>query len=258
MQPPNPPNPPQDDPQQQPQGAAPCPACLAAKQAGASWCPGCGRCLAEPALEEARPTMPTPQPGEPGEPPQPLAKPPEATPPPPTAPADPAPLRPADTAPPAPAVPADQTPPPGTQGPPEQAQPEASSSQMCVCGVALSPDAKFCSSCGTEVPQASAAATPPYVLRCETRSGQCYSVPLNGTECLIGKLPECDLAVPEDGYLSRRHARLTWKDGQWVLEDLGSANGTYVKVSAPVPLEPGAEILVGTTLVCLEKENQVS
>jgi len=249
MQSHSPPNPPQDDSQQPPQGAAPCPACQAATQAGAKFCPECGRHLVEPPPPPPAAPAPAPNPEEPAEPVHPPAQasptaPGEAAPPP--QPAEPQP--PADQAPP---------PPPGTQVPPQQAAPQQPAGRTCTCGAALSPDARFCQSCGEDVPQASAA-TPTYALTCETRSGQRYTVPLTGTECLIGKLPECDLAVPEDSYLSRRHARLTWTDGQWALEDLGSANGTYVKVSEATPVNAGDEILVGTTLVRLEKAGQTS
>jgi len=249
MQPPTPQNPPQDDPQQQPQGAAPCPACLPATQAGAKFCPECGRRLVEPPLPPPAAPVPAPSPEEPAEPVHP--------------PAPAAPTAPGEAAPPPqpvePQPPADQAPPPppGTQVPPQQAPPQPPAGRTCACGAALSPDARFCQSCGTEVPQGPAE-QPGYVLTCETRSGQGYTVPLSGTECLLGKLPECDLAVPEDGYLSRRHARLTWQDGQWVLEDLGSANGTYRKVSEATPVDAGDEILVGTTRVRLEKAGQGS
>jgi len=42
-------------------------------------------------------------------------------------------------------------------------------------------------------------------------------------------------ALPESSYLSRRHAEL-WKtgSGQWLIKDLGSQNGTFVR-SAPGP-----------------------
>lgn len=56
--------------------------------------------------------------------------------------------------------------------------------------------------------------------------------PLTGTTLelgrspvLIGRAPECTLVLADD-YASSRHARLVPQDGQWVLEDLGSTNGT--------------------------------
>ncbi|BAZ32107.1 adenylate cyclase [Cylindrospermum sp. NIES-4074] len=44
----------------------------------------------------------------------------------------------------------------------------------------------------------------------------------------IGRLPECDLYLPFGG-VSRNHARLVkTADGEWIIEDLGSKNGTQV------------------------------
>jgi len=44
---------------------------------------------------------------------------------------------------------------------------------------------------------------------------------------VIGRSPQSDLAVP-DMTVSWRHAELRWADGEWLLTDLGSTNGTRV------------------------------
>jgi hypothetical protein len=44
-------------------------------------------------------------------------------------------------------------------------------------------------------------------------------------ELVIGRHPSCDLIVT-DTTVSRRHARLTFRDGGWVVQDLDSTNGT--------------------------------
>lgn len=44
-------------------------------------------------------------------------------------------------------------------------------------------------------------------------------------EMLIGRHPSCDVIVPADT-VSRRHARLTFRDGGWIVQDLESTNGT--------------------------------
>ncbi len=52
------------------------------------------------------------------------------------------------------------------------------------------------------------------------------------------------------GQLSRRHAKIGWRDGTALLEDLGSTNGTYLngwRLEAPQPLSSGDSIRVGTT-----------
>lgn len=45
--------------------------------------------------------------------------------------------------------------------------------------------------------------------------------------CLLGRSPACQIYIG-DLTVSRQHARVTASSGQWVVEDLGSGNGTYV------------------------------
>lgn len=40
---------------------------------------------------------------------------------------------------------------------------------------------------------------------------------------------DIDLAnLPEGAYVSRKHAKITFEDGAWMIQDLGSSNGTFV------------------------------
>lgn len=66
-------------------------------------------------------------------------------------------------------------------------------------------------------------------------------------ELSIGRQEGNDLLLTEGG-VSRRHARVYVEGGQVMLEDLGSANGTYVdgeRIEAPTPLTPRASVLLG-------------
>jgi hypothetical protein len=72
---------------------------------------------------------------------------------------------------------------------------------------------------------------------------------------LIGRAPECTLVL-EDDYASNRHARLTFHQGTWLVEDLGSTNGTYLgrtRVQSPTPVEPGVPVRVGRTVLELRR-----
>jgi hypothetical protein len=46
-------------------------------------------------------------------------------------------------------------------------------------------------------------------------------------ELLLGRHPGCDVVLSDPG-VSRRHARLFFRDGAWVVQDLDSTNGTIV------------------------------
>lgn len=71
---------------------------------------------------------------------------------------------------------------------------------------------------------------------------------------VVGRAADADLVLV-DGEVSRHHAKLTpAADGSAVVEDLGSANGTFVNHSellGPARLDPGDELLIGVTLLQL-------
>ena len=67
---------------------------------------------------------------------------------------------------------------------------------------------------------------------------------------IIGRLPESDVSVNDPG-VSRRHAEIRRQDGNFLLVDLGSTNGTRVN-EAPIGervLEEGDRITVGRTVL---------
>jgi hypothetical protein len=66
----------------------------------------------------------------------------------------------------------------------------------------------------------------------------------------LGRLPESDVVVEDPG-ASRQHARISNADGQYVLVDLGSTNGTLVN-DEPVAeraLDDGDRITIGETVL---------
>ena len=71
-----------------------------------------------------------------------------------------------------------------------------------------------------------------------------------GVALTIGRSPECDLSL-QDTYLSSRHARVSFDNGDLAIEDLGSTNGTYVNqelVKGRLQLERGDIVQVGGIL----------
>ena len=85
---------------------------------------------------------------------------------------------------------------------------------------------------------------------------------LSGTTVRLGTAPvslgrsQDSTIVLDDDYVSGRHARFFPQDGHWLVEDLGSTNGTYLdrtKVTAPTPVKIGVPVRIGKTVVELRK-----
>ena len=71
-----------------------------------------------------------------------------------------------------------------------------------------------------------------------------------------GIFPDVDLDADDpEAKVSRRHARITLREGRYFLEDLGSTNGTFVNRGKRLlpghlqPLQDGDEIIVGKTFL---------
>lgn len=77
---------------------------------------------------------------------------------------------------------------------------------------------------------------------------------------VVGRQDDADVVLA-DGQVSRHHARVSpATDGSAVVEDLGSANGTFVngnELHGPARLDPGDELLIGVTLMEIRSQQQV-
>lgn len=80
-------------------------------------------------------------------------------------------------------------------------------------------------------------------------------IPLGTAPVLIGRVPEATLVL-DDEYCSNRHARLVLGETGWVLEDLGSTNGTWIRntrLTSPIPVDAGSTFRIGRTSFELRK-----
>ena len=74
---------------------------------------------------------------------------------------------------------------------------------------------------------------------------------LEGDQMTIGRDSTNEITI-NDAEISRRHARLTFQGGKYVLEDLGSTNGTFVngqRLAGPRVLKAGEVVSFGEQIV---------
>ena len=78
---------------------------------------------------------------------------------------------------------------------------------------------------------------------------------LDDAPLLIGRGSDAAIRLDDD-YVSTRHARVAAHGDEWVVEDLGSTNGTYVgatRITQPTTLTRGSQVRIGKTILELRK-----
>ncbi len=93
--------------------------------------------------------------------------------------------------------------------------------------------------------------------------GRTIAIPVEDENSVvtIGRSIESTICIADDPDASRRHARIVCRDDTWWLEDMSSANGTFVgefaqarKISTAARLLPGQIFRTGLTRFRFEKE----
>jgi len=56
----------------------------------------------------------------------------------------------------------------------------------------------------------------------------------------------------DDAFMSRRHAAMTWDGRGAKITDLGSSNGTFVRIQGAMPLKHGDHVRMGDQLLRIE------
>jgi hypothetical protein len=74
---------------------------------------------------------------------------------------------------------------------------------------------------------------------------------LIGEETVLGR-EEGDIVFRDDAFMSRRHAAVTWDGKRAQITDLGSSNGTFVRISGPTSLKHGDHVRMGDQLLRIE------
>jgi predicted component of type VI protein secretion system len=90
-----------------------------------------------------------------------------------------------------------------------------------------------------------------FVMRSGPAVGRAF--PLEGNEISIGRDTSNKISI-NDAEISRKHARLLWRDEGYVLEDFGSTNGSFVngqRLSGSIPLKVGDLVALGENVVLM-------
>src|SRR3712207_386427 len=80
-------------------------------------------------------------------------------------------------------------------------------------------------------------------------------LPLGRLRITIGRSARNDVCIP-DPFASRVHAEVRREGDQYLLQDLGSANGTYyngARVEGAVPLTHGGRVQIGETEIVFKE-----
>ncbi len=131
--------------------------------------------------------------------------------------------------------------------------PVAPGSAVCrACGTASPPDARFCPACGRSLVRGSSGqshllATVAVVL-IDEGGEELQRFGLAGEETTIGR-EDADICFPDDLYLSPLHAQIGLDDGELVVRDLGSRNGTWFFLTEPYRLVDGDLLLIGSQIL---------
>jgi len=85
----------------------------------------------------------------------------------------------------------------------------------------------------------------------EPRQRRGLTIALTG-EITLGRDATCGIQIEDDSYVSQLHLRVYDYEGQPMVEDLGSTNGTFLngnKLRGSKLLHPGDRIQVGTNVI---------
>ncbi len=133
------------------------------------------------------------------------------------------------------------------------------------CGAQVLPDYSFCMNCGAPVSDVDSGTEQIAGIEHEKKyklvlirgdGGQTASYALGGREHVAGR-EEGIILFPEDDTVSEKHACFFYEEGRLFVKDLGSANGTFVRVSAPVQLKGLDRFISGEQLFMFEEGTTV-
>lgn len=131
------------------------------------------------------------------------------------------------------------------------------------CGAEVQSDYSFCMNCGapvSSVDEGTASASQKEkkykLVLIRGDGGQTASYALGGKEHVAGR-QEGIILFPDDDTVSPRHSCFFYEDGRLFVKDLGSTNGTFVRVGAPIQLKSKDRFICGEQLFMFQEGNTV-
>lgn len=129
------------------------------------------------------------------------------------------------------------------------------------CGAAAQPAHRFCTKCGKPLgssdPGTPLPASPRHPAALRDEATVVHVLPSGdrqhpvGDALVVGRA-EGDIRLPGDHALSSSHLTVARVGGRYVLRDLGSRTGTYMRIREDVEIRPGDHLMVGSQLFRVE------
>lgn len=118
----------------------------------------------------------------------------------------------------------------------------------CGARVARSSEPPQSAPTGTAVFSAAAVRSGPKIAILDSAGQVVRTVTMDGPEATIGRA-DGEIRFSDDVFMSPVHASLSFRDGQLLLRDLGSRNGTWLYQTEPYKLQDGDTILIGSQIL---------
>jgi pSer/pThr/pTyr-binding forkhead associated (FHA) protein len=127
--------------------------------------------------------------------------------------------------------------------------------KCAICGNENREGSFFCGQCGAKL---HFMGMPPAYLVTVSAGGDCRRYPISSRVSYIGREDVNQVTIPNEA-ISKKHAKLTFADGKFYIEDLSSSNGTFLngtRVHVRTALRNGDLIRLGAVIVKFEISRQ--
>lgn len=114
------------------------------------------------------------------------------------------------------------------------------------CGSQIDDALPFCAHCGARTTSAAGAA--PRLALLTEEGDEAREIVLARGHATVGRL-DGDVQFTDDLFMSPVHAQFVTRDGELLVRDLGSRNGTWIFIDEPYRLQDGDTVLIGSQLL---------